>query len=291
VTRPIDVRDVRPIIVTIMHPRPTPFVPLLLGAVLGIATLLAGRYVLDRRQAPAMSGTTLVGPVQPREATGSFTVAAYNIRTGRGMDDRRDVTRNALDIAPFDLVLLNEVDGRAPGFENQAHQIAELNQAGWLFAPREMRQGRMVLGNAMVSRLPIVHWSSHPMRKTKPDGYRNFVLASAEVDGRSVRIVGVHTDGSEDRDEQVRILIDLFRSLEPPVILLGDFNTRRDHPLVAKLLADPEVVEPMKALGQAAPENRIDWIFARGLKATEAGMFDNRNSDHPIYWARFEFIE
>lgn len=274
-----------------MKPRTHPLLTLLLGGALGFVGLLAGQYILDRRQAPAMSGTTLIGEARPREAGSSFTVAAYNIRTGRGMDGRRDVTRNARDIEPFDIVLLNEVDGRARGFENQAHQVAELNQAGWIFAPREMRQGRMVLGNAIVSRIPISHWSSHPMRKTKPDGYRNFVLASALVEGRTVRIVGVHTDGSEDRDEQVRILVDLFRSLEPPVILLGDFNTRRDHPLIAQLLADPSVVEPMQALGQPTPENRIDWIFARGLKASEAGMFDNLNSDHPIYWARFEFID
>jgi endonuclease/exonuclease/phosphatase family metal-dependent hydrolase len=269
------------------HPIPK----LILGAALGIAALLSVGWMLDRRQAPAMSGSGTQGTFEPRIVEGSFSIATYNIRRGKGMDERRDVSRNAGDVEPFDVVWLNEVGGRSADFENQAHQIAELNRAGWVFAPREMSRGRMVLGNAFVSRLAIGHWSSHPMRKTKPDGYRNFVLASFEVGGRVVRVIGVHTDGSEDRDEQVRIACELFRSIEPPVILLGDFNTRRDHPLVAQLLDDPQIVEPMRALNHPAPENRIDWIFARGLRAHEAGMIDNRHSDHPVYWARFEFIE
>lgn len=240
-------------------------------------------------QAPAKSGDHLNG-VQPAERLGrTFSIATQNIRSGRGVDEIRNLERIAGDLQRFDLVALNEVDANRRG--NQAESLARINEVGWLFFPREIRFGRPDNGNGLLSKLPIARWESTPLPHTAGRGMRNVATVDAVVAGEAVRVILTHIDTRNDREAQLAQVIEMFLSAKPPAILLGDLNTRIDDPQIKKLLATPGVIEPLTASHTPGPPNQIDWIFARGLSVRSAGFFDFGTSDHPVVFARFELPE
>ncbi|MFT3788855.1 MAG: endonuclease/exonuclease/phosphatase family protein [Tepidisphaeraceae bacterium] len=180
---------------------------------------------------------------------------------------------------------MNEVDGQDDEASNQAAAIGTKLGLNWLYAPAEQMRGRDNIGNAVLTDLPVTGYARIPMRKTKPDGYRNIILLHATLDGTPIHVIVTHTDGSEDRDAQLKLVTELFTSLQPPVILMGDFNTRADHPMLRALLDRPDVEEPLTTTKTPARKDRIDWLFTRGLHITNAGFDDRGYSDHPMIWA------
>jgi endonuclease/exonuclease/phosphatase family metal-dependent hydrolase len=110
---------------------------------------------------------------------------------------------------------------------------------------------------------------------------------------RPIRVLLTHIARSDDsvRCQELREVTDLYLSLPPPAVLLGDLNSEAGEPEVARLLSTPDVIDAVgQKLGAAAPP-RIDWIFVRGLKVLDAGLRDNGASDHPLAWAELAPLE
>jgi endonuclease/exonuclease/phosphatase family metal-dependent hydrolase len=264
-----------------------------LTAVLATGLFLVLGYVaytsLDRESPGPATGTVASGtqPTSVRPAVpGRLSVATFNIRRGQGMDGFRDRFRiprqlSRLPIGTPDLVGLNEVDGTEEGFPHQAAALGMELQRNWIFAPAERRFGVVSMANALLTNLPVAHFERTPLLRTTDKGYRNYLLTALDIDGRRVHVIVTHLDRSSDRDAQVAVVANLFMSLQPPVILMGDLNTERSHPTLRALLATPGVAEPFGALSLPDWPGRIDWIFARGLRPRSAGLEDRGLSDIP----------
>lgn len=238
----------------------------------------------------AFQGTAAPVPAtQPRVRVGIF-----NIHGGRGPDQVRDVARTAACIREFDLVGMNEVLGPKLWWQtDQCQQLGELLGTRWLFAPTESRWWDGSFGNGLLTRLPVSAWQRIPLPRGGAHTHRNVVFSTVEIAGRPVHVLLTHLDSRdvERRHEQLRIVGELFLSLESPAILLGDMNTLPDDPQLQQLLARPGVTDALAAGMAEPPPRRIDWILARGLRTVAAGCEDRGASDHPFYWSDLEIAE
>lgn len=258
-----------------------------LAALVGIAVWIAS----ERRPTGAAAGAALEGPPAKTTVSRSFRVAAFNIHGAKGKDDRRDIDRVAALLRDVDVVALNEVRGGGLGGEDQASQLGKKLQIPWLFAPAESRWGRDSFGNGLLCSLPVKSWMRIPLpTKGNVAGLRNVILARVGVAGQDVNVLVVHIHRVEDRAEQLRTALALFDSLQPPSVILGDFNTRRGNSELAAFLARPDVTDAHAGNAAEFPA-RIDWILTRGLKVRTSRIIPNDASDHPLVAAELELSE
>lgn len=221
----------------------------------------------------------------------SFRVATFNIHGGRGADGVRDLTRTAACVADCDLIALNEAHGHYFWqAEDQAATLGAALSMPWLFAPAERRWWHFDFGSALVTRLPVTHWQRIPLERTGGKTYRNLLLAAADFNGQQVNIVITHLDSRDPqrRQSQMRAVGDLFLSLSTPALLLGDLNASADDPQIQRVLSMPGAVDTLAIAPGDLPNERIDWIIARGLRPIEAGIRADGSSDHPCFWAELE---
>ncbi len=226
-------------------------------------------------------------PVTPTR----FRVATYNIHRGKGTDGTRDLDRTTGVLREADIVGLNEVGGPAFwGRSDQAEQLGRNMRIGWLFAPNQRRWHMYHFGNGLLSRFAVGRWTSEPLvydRNTSRSA-RNLLTAEIEVGEQPVTVMVTHLDRGEIRPAQLEYVLDEFRQYEP-AILMGDFNSDVDDPLLAEFLADSNNVDAIETtLGEAGDGGRIDWIITRGMRVLSGGMEPTGVSDHPCYWVDVE---
>jgi len=257
------------------------FVLIILG--IGLAILLAtGIY---KTQSPQAEGTHINGvPTRaPSTTRPILRVGTFNIQSGHGKDHRLDLDRTTSCILGCDLLGLNEVPNPA-----MTQTLAEKAGLAWLFAPSEHRWWRDRWGNALLTDLPVKQWIRFPMNRTKPSGFRSLLLSRQEFHGQIISVLITHLDGTDDREAQLRVVTSLFQSLQPPAILMGDFNTHPDDAQLKALAATPGVVDALANIDTKHATGHIDWIFVKGFNVLDAGVMDNGASDHPFYWADLE---
>jgi endonuclease/exonuclease/phosphatase family metal-dependent hydrolase len=241
------------------------------------------------------AGTSFDGPAAGTAgARDTFRVGIFNIHGGRGKDSRRDLNRTADDVRGLDIIGLNEVLGPKLWWQtDQCQQLGEALGVAWLFAPTESRWWDGSFGNGMLSDLPVVSWQRIPLPRAGAHTYRNVVLSTIDVGSRRVHLLLAHLDSrdSRRRQEQLRTIGDLFLSLAPPAILMGDMNTPPGDPQLKQLLGTSGVADALAATTAAIPPQRIDWILTRGLRTVASGCDDHGASDHPLYWAELEIVD
>jgi endonuclease/exonuclease/phosphatase family metal-dependent hydrolase len=235
----------------------------------------------------ASAGTGLhaaVGHGPVRKSDG-FRVATWNIHSGRGRDGKLDLDRIARRLAGYDFVGLNEVRGAYAWWgTDQAEALGRSIDRAWLFLPCERRWGRDDFGNAALSASPVARWLRLPLPHTRARGLGNMTLFHLDVSETPVRIIVTHIDRREDTAIQLQAVSSLFLGLSEPAILMGDLNVTADDPRLADLLHTSGVSDVLTATRNAADE-RIDWIFVRGLECLASGLVDHGESDHPLAWA------
>jgi len=173
-------------------------------------------------------------PVGPRFTGGTATatqpssrlrVASLNIDMGLQLPGIIALLRRAPELAPADVVLLQEVDSVS------VRAIADSLGMMWVYYPATLhpKTGRDY-GNAVLSRHPIEADQKIPLphlargRRTA----RAAVAATVDVDGSPVRVYSVHLatvigNSPRERYEQFQtILMDADRY--PAAIIGGDFN-------------------------------------------------------------------
>jgi len=255
------------------------------GAMVLVAIGLGVWSGADRTQAPPASGATLSRPGTPSTRP-TLTVGTYNIRGGRGMDDRADLTRTALVMKNIDVVGLNEIHGgRGP---DNTTTLGQLLDRPSLFAPTERRWWADSFGNGLLCALPVEGWLRIPLISTRGAGYRCVLLTRVKWNDKIVTVLLTHIDRRVDREKQLDAVFSLFESTAPPAVLMGDLNTPREDPRLQKLIASGATDALRDTLKDKDPVGRIEWILTRGLRVRDAGLIDHGASDHPFVWAELE---
>jgi endonuclease/exonuclease/phosphatase family metal-dependent hydrolase len=258
-------------------------------AVIALALTAGGIFWIgsDRQSSGPAAGERLLGSLRaasPRPLT--IRVGSFNIHSGVGPDGRLDLHRTADALNSLDLIALNEV--RGPDFRGNPDQAEQLGQAlglRWLFAPTERQWWRDHFGNGVLTSLPVTNWLRIPLPCSRGKGYRNALLVTIETGDRPLHVLITHLDRTDDRADQLRVVSDLFLSLQEPALLLGDLNTSTADPQLQKLCAAPDVIDVIATNPASNLPRRIDWILARGLQPLAAATWDAGASDHPLVWA------
>ena len=157
-----------------------------------------------------------------------LTLATFNIRHGRGLDDRVDLTRTARAIreTEAELIALQELDrGRARSGEiDQPAQLAELTGLHVDFHPT-VRTGGAEYGIAVASKGPLETTFS-PLERVEEEEPRGLITGRLDPPGISFIATHLSTAGRARR-RQIPALLDHARRLEPPVVIMGDLNQGR----------------------------------------------------------------
>jgi endonuclease/exonuclease/phosphatase family metal-dependent hydrolase len=230
------------------------------------------------------SGTSLNGsPPASRPSGDTLRVATFNI-DGKDSDAIADTMRN------FDLIGIEEVHGVIPfSSANQAQTLGERKlNLQWLFAPVERQWWHDSFGDGVLTSLPLEHWQRFPLANDKSDSNRQVLMLRLTFAGKPLNVLITHLDRHADHDDELRSVISLFLSLEPPVIFMGDLNTDRDDPQLQALRKIPGVIDSIGDLSAANNGGSYDRIFARGMRSLDAGFIDKGASDHPLAWANLQ---
>lgn len=221
--------------------------------------------------------------LQPVVQGERLVFANYNIRTGRGQDDQRDLDRTAECLKGMTVIGLNEVRGSAwyGRDRDQAETLAAQLGTGHLFAPTERRWGREHFGNALLTKLPVNEWLRIQLPRQHSDSHRNMLLADLVLTTGRITVLVTHVDTRADREIQLAAVIAMFRSLREPAVLIGDLNAGPEHPDIARLLATPGIAGTNGAKPPGELPGKVEWVIAKGLQALDASRCDNGASDHP----------
>jgi endonuclease/exonuclease/phosphatase family metal-dependent hydrolase len=206
----------------------------------------------------------------------SFRVTTYNIHKCQGLDRRVRPKRIAevLKQIDADVVALQEVVGmdEAAREHNQVHAIAE--ELGYDFRIGENRRLRGgAYGNAVLSRLPILHDRNHDLtwRRYEPRGCLE-VIIKPDHSETALQIFNVHLGtGFFERRYQAHRLFEVIAgnsTMTSPRVVLGDFN-EWTRGVTTKLLS--------YHLNSAEPEQRL------GRARTYPGVFPLLHLDHVYY--------
>ena len=220
-------------------------------------------------------------------------VSSYNIRHGRGMDNRIALERTAGVLRGMnpDIVGLQEVDRNVErsGRVDQPALLGNLLGMQHAFGAFMDYQGGRY-GLAILSRYPIV--SSREI--VLPTGEEPRVALAARIalpSGDTITAVNVHFDWVENdavRVRQARTLSVVLDTLSEPWLLVGDFN---DGPTSRTLRVFEDMVHPASKPTDSSytfpsngPVKEIDYIFAQRSERWRSGtvrvVTDSLASDH-----------
>ncbi len=255
---------------------------------------------------PALAVATLSGGLAgcagPRTAT--IRVLSYNIRHGRGLDDRVDLERIARVIreSKADLVALQEVDRHVPrsGKFDQPKELAWLSGMHVAFGKNiDLNGGEY--GNAVLSRFPIELQTNHLLPRVGDSEQRGLLEVRVRIDGRPLIFCSTHFDHrSEDRErlasaESLRSFVVRQRSV--PLIVAGDFNAVPDSRVIRAIVSvlrdssGASTDQRTFTIPANAPHRKIDYILYRdhpSLRCTEFRVVpEAAASDHRPVTALF----
>lgn len=215
----------------------------------------------------------------------TFTLIAYNIRMGFGLDGRLsldDIAAWAASKKP-DVVLLSEVDRGwlLNGGHDDLERIARGLGMRYYFAPAADR----LWGDALLTNLPVHRVVSHKLGKHDyPTGAQAQEII-LEVGGKEVGVVNTHLQAPAGQAPEVAALVRKLAGSRP-VVLAGDLNTTHGDPQMKVLLA-AGLTDPLVALGDPktspadAPAVRIDHVLVtKGLTAVDVEVPRVPYSDH-----------
>ena len=251
-------------------------------------------------------------------------VLTYNVHLWEGRDGRMDVERLAaiIESTGADAVALNEVLHPVHthyGKSTPLRALANLLRMDWAFG----ESNRTVqcagwwgpVGNAVLSRCPIVADANHYLPKLPGTQGRNMLTAHLDVArDHAFTIYSTHLDHAFEgtRMWQLRgVLTALQSKANEPHVLMGDFNTpgpvgprsKRLTPPVVRMLKSGGYVDAFMAAGEgdhrtfpAVISFRIDYIFVpaimqpylTGCRVVNGALVDQA-SDHRPLMAEFDW--
>lgn len=162
-----------------------------------------------------------------------ITFASYNIRKAVGLDRRRDPDRILAILRELnaDVVALQEVDRRF-GRRMSVLPLEAIHHTGYKPVPLSMKPDSLGWhGNALLVRreIDLVEAAPVPLPVLEP---RGAIRADLQVEGRPLRVIGMHLDLSGlRRRHQVRSVIAHVGACAAPMptVMMGDMNEWAVH--------------------------------------------------------------
>jgi endonuclease/exonuclease/phosphatase family metal-dependent hydrolase len=218
-----------------------------------------------------------LGGATPADGQNTLRIAAYNIKHGLGMDSVIDLERVADVLRPLDadVIALQEVDNgveRSDGVD-QARRLGELLGMEAHFGAFMPYQGGGY-GMAVLSRLPVLSVTNVRLPAGTEPRTALDVRVAAGREGRTVSVVGIHFYRTpEERLAQADSLSSYFAEAEHPIVLVGDFNSRRGD-LVLRSLREAEWFvldkdDDPNTFPSEDPTREIDFVMLRPVGAFE----------------------
>lgn len=222
-------------------------------------------------------------------------VASYNMRKGIGTDRRRDPARTlaVLREVGADVVALQECDRRI-GERSSVLPAAELEAEGWHPVPLNRRVHSLGWhGNALLVRDGVAVIDAHALDLPTLEP-RGAVMADLSVNGRALRVVGMHLDLSGLwRRRQLRAILAAVHRDERPggaAVMLGDMNQWSDRGCLSEFGPQHRLVPTGPSFHARRPVASLDRIVVTGevgvgSAAVHRSATARVASDHLPVWA------
>ena len=214
-------------------------------------------------------GTSLHAAEPPR-----LRLVAYNIKHGRGMDNRVDLKRIASVLRKLnpDLIALQEIDHTCTrsGKVHQAAVLGNLLGMHHRFGKFMDFQGGQY-GLAILSRFPVQKSVRHQLAPGAEPRCALEVIVRPAASGPLLSFISIHNDWTREhfRVAQVNDLIMGLRERKHPVVLAGDFNAEPQAESLARLRASGFTIltkeKEAKTFPSPAPRIEIDYFMIRGI--------------------------
>jgi endonuclease/exonuclease/phosphatase family metal-dependent hydrolase len=225
-----------------------------------------------------------------------LTFASYNIRKAVGLDRRRDPERilSVLREIDADVVALQEADRRLGRRASALPLGMIMDHTHYRPVPLAMRPDSIGWhGNALLVKrgIEVTDAAPVPLPMLEP---RGAIRADLLVEGRAIRVVGMHLDLSGfRRREQVRTVLAHLAGLDCdlPTVLMGDFNEWAQRGGCFREFGPVwQVLSPGPSYHTRQPVARLDRVIAsRQWTVAETGVHHSawsaRASDHLPVWA------
>jgi endonuclease/exonuclease/phosphatase family metal-dependent hydrolase len=219
-----------------------------------------------------------------RQAGPNVRVGTYNIHYGYRTDWKFCLEEMARTIeeSGADVVALQEVDaGRITSYSvDDALWLARRLRMGVFYQPTV----EYLTGIAVLYRFPLVEAEGRLLtsRLEQTAIIRTRIRSGAEpLDAYGIWL------GLEPGERAVQLSEALDFIAEGPAILGGDLNSTPDSPVYQRLteagFVDPFVaggLEPSPTSPSEEPQERIDYLWIRGLRSVDARVLDSTASDH-----------
>lgn len=223
-----------------------------------------------------------------------LTFASYNIHKAVGTDRRRDPERilSVLREIDADVVALQEADRRFGARESVLSRRA-IEESPWHAVPLSLRPDSIGWhGNALLVRrgIEVAQAAIVPLPVLEP---RGAVRADLLIEGRRLRVVGMHLDLSGlRRRHQVRSILQHLGACDVgcPTVMMGDLNEWALHGGCLREFGHGwRVLAPGRSFPSRRPVAQLDrLIVSDEWAADDAGVHHSalaaRGSDHlPVY--------
>lgn len=222
--------------------------------------------------------------------------ASYNIHKAVGTDRRRDPDRilSVLREIDADVIALQEADRRIGRRESVLPRETIEDYTPWRAVPLNHRPDSLGWhGNALLVRrdtIRVIEAGVVPLPALEP---RGAIRADLMVEGRRVRVVGMHLDLSGlRRRQQVRTILDHLTRCDGdcPTVLMGDCNEWSLHRgALGEFRAPWQLVTPGASFPARRPVGRLDrLVLCDRWELEEAGVHHSalaaKASDHLPVW-------
>ena len=226
----------------------------------------------------------------------SLKVATYNIHKCVGLDQKRNPERilQVLNEIDADVITLQEADRRFGSRESCLPASLIEAETPWHHVPFNIRPGSIGWhGNAILVRKGVVAHHAHPLDLPMLEP-RGAVEAYCTIEGRQVRIIGVHLDLSGLwRRRQVQAILKHIDSAPHHLstVIMGDFNQWSDRGALSEFaFHHHRIIKTPKSFHSSRPVAHLDRIIVSHDIAVEAqgvhiSDLSQRASDHLPIWA------
>ena len=242
------------------------------------------------------SGLNFIEPSEWLSEPSTLTVATFNIQTGKSLTGIRDISKSTNAIAGADIIGVQEVYATSwlndMGIgHSQTNALTKNSAFGHLFASTRFRWFREHRGNLNLSKLPVTKWKIVMLPDVTGKSFRNMTVSHFTWQNQDIVFINTHLHTSKGREQQLNFVLAEFDKHDH-VILVGDFNSKIDTPLLEKTLLKTQISDAIsKANLDLNNPDRIDWILTKGFKVNSGKMIEKGISDHPYYEVNLSFNE